>query len=41
MALLAPLTVHLRVMLLPAEARMDGLPSIASDGTKIQIEKKN
>ena len=34
MAFLTPLTEHLSVILLPAEARMDGLPSIASVGTE-------
>ena len=34
MAFLTPLTEHLSVILLPAEARMDGLPSITSVGTE-------
>ena len=31
----SPLTIQRRVMLLPAEAKIDGLPSMDNDGTKI------
>ena len=32
---LSPLTIQRRVMLLPAEAKIDGLPSMDNDGTEI------
>ena len=32
---LSPLTIQRRVMLLPAEAKIDGLPSMDNDGTEM------
>ena len=32
---LSPLTIQRRVMLLPAEAKIEGLPSMDNDGTEI------
>ena len=32
---LSPLTIQRSVMLLPAEAKMEGLPSMDNEGTKI------
>ena len=36
---LSPLTIQRRVMLLPAEAKMEGLPSMDNEGTKIAFFK--
>ena len=36
---LSPLTIQRRVMLLPAEAKMEGLPSMDNEGTKIVLFK--